>query len=66
MKSIVEYGRTANMGNFESLRIAKSLEVTAQTQEELDEACDFAYDHCQTWVEKKIKHEMKTKRPERK
>jgi hypothetical protein len=66
MKSIVEYGRTANMGNFESLRIAKSLEVTAKTQEELDEACDLAYDHCRTWVEKKILHEMKNKRPERK
>lgn len=66
MKSIVEYGRTANMGNFESLRIAKTLEVIAKTQEELDEMCDHAYDHCRTWVEDKIKKEMKAKRPERK
>jgi hypothetical protein len=66
VKSIIEYGRTANMGNFESLRVAKTLEVTAKTDEELESLCDEAYEICKSWVEKKIQHEMKTKRPERK
>jgi hypothetical protein len=66
MKSIIEYGRTANMGNFESLRVAKTLEVTAKTDEELESLCDEAYEICKSWVEKKIQHEMKNKRPERK
>ena len=66
MKSIVEYGRTANIGNYESLRIAKTLEVTSEDQEELAELCDLAYEHCKTWVELKIQKEMKSKRPERK
>lgn len=64
MKSIIEYGRTANMGNFESLRVAKTLEVTGDS-EQIEEMCNEAYEICKSWVEKKIQHEMKTKRPER-
>lgn len=65
MKSIIEYGRTANMGNFESIRIAKSLEVNAPNAKELDKLCEDAYDLCMRWVENKIKQELSTRRPER-
>ena len=65
-KAVVEYGRTANLGNYESLRVALSLEVSAKSKKELQELCDSTYESCKEWVENKIKHETKSKRPERK
>ena len=61
MKIEIEYGETANAGNFESIRVACKIEGTFDNEEELKHQQMLLYVTAKKFVQKQIIKELKAR-----
>lgn len=59
MRVEIEYGETANAGNFESIRVACRIEGSFETEVELNHQQNLLYAAAKKFVQKKIVRELK-------
>ena len=61
MKIEIEYGETANAGNFESIRVSCRIEGTFDNEEELKHQENVLYKEAKRFVQSKIIKELKAR-----
>ena len=61
MKLEIEYGETANAGNFESIRVACRIEGTFDNEQELKHQQNLLYVTAKKFVQKQIIKELKAR-----
>ena len=61
MRIEIEYGETANAGNFESIRVACRIEGTFDNEQELKHQQNLLYVAAKKFVQSKIIKELKAR-----